>query len=250
MEYLTPEIALILLAVSLLAGFVDAIAGGGGLLALPALLWAGLPPALALGTNKLQGSFGTLAASLSFWRKGLIRPREIWPAIVCTFMGAVAGTWLVQSLPGRVLEDLLPVLLIGFAIYFLFSPRLGDRDAKARIGAFGFALLIGTGVGFYDGFFGPGTGSFFVMAYVALLGLNLTRATAQTKALNLTSNLASLLAFSLGGSVVWSVGLLMACGQFAGAWLGAHLAHRHGARLIRPLLVAVSIGMSLKLLLG
>lgn len=196
----------------------------------------------------MQGSFGTLAASLTYWRRGALRLRPMLPAVLCTFVGAVAGTALVQVLPGDLLETLVPGLLIGFAVYFLFSPRVGDRDARARIAPLGFALMIGSGVGFYDGFFGPGTGSFFVIAYVALLGLNLTRATAQAKLLNFTSNIASLLAFALGGNLLWSVGLLTACGQFAGAWMGAHLAHRHGARLIRPLLVAISLSLSARLL--
>jgi hypothetical protein len=113
-----------------------------------------------------------------------------------------------------------------------------------------FALGVGGGVGFYDGFFGPGTGSFFALACVALLGYGLRQATASTKLLNLTSNVAALLVFALGGHVAWGVGLAMACGQWAGAWLGAHLVVRHGARLVRPLLVAVSVALSLRLLLG
>jgi len=250
LEYLTPDIALMLFAVSLAAGLIDSIAGGGGLLALPALLWAGLPPLLALGTNKLQGSFGTLAASIGFWRQGLVDPRRMGPAIACTFVGAVTGTWLVQSLSTDTLQTLVPLLLIGFALYFLLSPRIADQDAAARIGPLPFALLIGTLVGGYDGFFGPGTGSFFVLAYVALLGYNLRRATAHTKVLNFTSNIASLLAFALAGNLIWPLGLLMAVGQFSGAWIGSHLAVRHGARLIRPALVAVSLLVSLKLLLG
>jgi uncharacterized membrane protein YfcA len=225
---------------------VDSVAGGGGLLALPALLWTGMPPALALGTNKLQGSFGTLTASLRFWRMGLVDPRRMLPAICCTFAGAVLGTLLVQRLDASLLARLIPALLIAFALYFLLSPRVSDRDSRARIGESAFALTVGTGVGFYDGFFGPGTGSFFAVAYVALLGHNLRRATAHTKVLNFTSNIASLIAFALGGNVVWAVGLLMAAGQFAGAWVGARLVLRHGAVLIRALLVLVCLALSIR----
>jgi uncharacterized membrane protein YfcA len=232
MEYLTFDTALTLFVVSLAAGLVDSIAGGGGLLALPALLWAGLPPLLALGTNKLQGSFGTLAASIGFWRQGLVDPRRMGPAL---------STDLLQTL--------VPVLLIGFALYFLLSPRVSDRDAAGRMGPLAFALLIAPLVGAYDGFFGPGTGSFFMLAYVALLGYNLRRATAHTKVLNFTSNVASLLAFALAGNLVWSLGLVMALGQFSGAWVGSHLAVRHGSRIIRPALVLVSLLVSGKLLL-
>jgi uncharacterized membrane protein YfcA len=249
MEYLTFDTALTLFVVSLAAGLVDSIAGGGGLLALPALLWAGLPPLLALGTNKLQGSFGTLAASIGFWRQGLVDPRRMGPAIACTFVGAVGGTIAVQTLSADLLQTLVPVLLIGFALYFLFSPRVSDRDAAGRMGPLAFALLIAPLVGAYDGFFGPGTGSFFMLAYVALLGYNLRRATAHTKVLNFTSNVASLLAFALAGNLVWSLGLVMALGQFSGAWVGSHLAVRHGSRIIRPALVLVSLLVSGKLLL-
>jgi uncharacterized membrane protein YfcA len=250
-EYLSStETALLLLVVGTLAGFVDSIAGGGGLLTVPALLWAGLPPALALGTNKLQGSFGTLAATWSFWRRRLVDPREMLPAIAWTLLGAVLGTTLVQHLDPGFLERLVPLLLIGFALYFLYSPRVADLDAQARLGRSAFALLIGTSVGFYDGFFGPGTGAFFALAHVALLGYNLRRATAHTKVLNFTSNLASLTAFAIGGNLVWAVGLLMALGQFGGAWVGSRLVVRHGTRLVRPLLVAVSLAISAKLLLA
>ena len=248
LEFLSPEIALVLFLAAVLAGLVDAIAGGGGLIALPALLWAGLPPLLALGTNKLQGSFGTLTAGIHFWRKGLVDLRKMWAAIACTFIGSAAGTALVQSLDAALLHTLVPLLLIGFALYFLLSPRVSDQDATRRISPVAFALLIGTLVGGYDGFFGPGTGSFFVLAYVVLLGYNLRRATAHTKVLNFTSNIAALLAFGLAGNVVWALGLLMAAGQFIGAWIGSHLAIRHGGRVIRPALVVVSLLISAKLL--
>jgi len=249
MEYLSFDIALILFAVAVAAGFVDSIAGGGGLLSVPALLWAGMPPALALGTNKLQASFGSFTSSYNFWRRGLVQPRRMWGSIACTFVGAVLGTLWVQRIDPGFLAALIPVLLIGFSVYFLFSPRISDTGAHSRIGEPAFALSIGTSVGFYDGFFGPGTGSFFALAYVALLGYNLLRATAHTKVLNFTSNIASLITFIIGGNVVWAVGLLMAGGQFLGAWTGSHLAARHGAKLIRPLLVVVSLSISVKLLL-
>lgn len=248
MEPWSPELLLALTAVALAAGFVDSIAGGGGLLALPALLATGMPPLQALATNKLQGSFGTLAASVNFLRSGSIDLRRLWPAIACTFVGSAAGTLAVQGLNPDILQRLVPLLLAAFALYFLFSPRVGDLDARQRLPALAFALLIGTGVGFYDGFFGPGTGSFFAFACVALLGYNLRRATAATKALNFTSNIASLLFFAWAGKVLWVPGLCMGLGQMAGAWLGSHLVLRHGSTLIRPMLVLVSLVVSAKLL--
>lgn len=250
MDVLSPDIWFLLVMVAALAGFVDAIAGGGGLLALPALLWAGLPPLQALATNKLQGSFGTFTATVHHLRHGDLKLRALWPAVLLTFAGAATGTITVQYLPGTLLAQLVPVLLIGFALYFLFSPRVGDADAHQRLGLLPFGLLVGFGVGFYDGFFGPGTGSFFTLAFVLLLGWNLRRATGGTKLLNFTSNLASLVFFALGGHVLWALGLSMGLAQAAGAWAGSHLVLRHGSRIVRPLLVTVCLALSLKLLLG
>ena len=247
MEYL--DTALVLFSLALLAGLVDSIAGGGGLITLPALLWTGLDPVAALTTNKAQGVFGTFSASANFVRRGAIDLRRAAFAVACTFVGAAAGTLAVRHLGGEVLEGLIPILLIAFAVYFLASPRVSDLDSRHRIGEGAFALTIGAGVGFYDGFFGPGTGTLFAAAYVALLGYNLRRATAHTKLLNFTSNLASLLFFLPGGHPVWALALPMAAGQLLGAWAGSHLVLRHGARLVRPVLVAASLAVSIKLLL-
>ncbi len=247
-EAASPEILIVLLLVATLAGLVDAIAGGGGLLTVPALLAAGLDPLPALATNKLQGSFGTFTASVNFWRRGEVSLPQMLPAVICTFGGAALGTLSVQALDNRILVTLVPALLVVFAVYFLLSPRVGDLDAQRRIGEWGFALTVGLGIGFYDGFFGPGTGSFFAFACVALLGYNLRRATAHTKILNFTSNLASLLVFLAGGEIVWLVGLSMGLGQALGAWVGSHLVLRHGAGLVRPALVLVSLAITGRLL--
>lgn len=246
---LTLELLLLLFLAGLLAGSIDAIAGGGGLIALPALLFAGLTPAEALATNKLQGSFGTLSASLYFVRRGLVDLRRMRWMIMATFAGAALGTVLVQRLDPGFLTAVIPVLLILIALYFLLSPQLGEADVQRRIGELTFAWTVGFGVGFYDGFFGPGTGSFFAIAFVSLLGFGLTKATAHTKVLNLTSNLASLLFFVLGGQVVWTLGLVMALGQLIGGRLGASLVVLKGTKLIRPLVVVICVLMSLKLLL-
>ncbi|MGD2082693.1 MAG: TSUP family transporter [Chromatiales bacterium] len=250
MELITPETIAVLAVLAALAGLVDAIAGGGGLLTIPALLWAGLTPVQALGTNKLQAVFGSFAATVNFAHKGEIRLRIMAPVVVLTFAGASVGALAVQHLGSEILDDLIPLLLIGFALYFLFSPRVGDLDVQQRITPLAFGAGAGAGIGFYDGFFGPGTGSFFALAFVSLLGYNLRRATAHAKLLNFTSNLAALLLFTAGGHLVWAVGLPMALGQVLGGYLGSHMVLRHGARLVRPLLVVVSLAMSLRLLLG
>ncbi len=250
MEIVSPDVLMLLVFVALLAGLIDAMAGGGGLLALPALLWAGLPPVQALATNKLQGTFGTFTASLQFVRRREIDLALMRFPVLMTAVGSVGGTLTVRHVGSERLEHIVPVLLIAFALYFLLSPRVGDADAHHRISLGAFALLIGFSVGFYDGFFGPGTGTFFAAAFVMLLGYNLRRATAGTKILNFTSNISSLVVFAAAGEVVWQVGLPMGAAQMVGAWIGSHLVIRHGAALIRPLLVVVSLAISLKLLLG
>jgi len=242
------DVAALLFLVALAAGFVDSIAGGGGLIAIPALLWAGLGPVETLATNKAQAVFGSGTAALNFARRGTVDVHSAAFAVLCTFVGAASGALLVQQVDSGALARLIPLLLIGFALYFLFSPRVSDLDSHQRLGSGAFALTVGFGVGFYDGFFGPGTGTFFAMGYVALLGYNLRRATAHSKLLNFVSNLAALLFFLPGGHIDWRIAAVMALGQAGGAWLGSHLVLRHGASLVRPVLVIASLAISAKLL--
>ncbi len=247
---LSLDILTLLFITGMVAGMVDAIAGGGGLIALPVLLATGMPPIQALATNKLQGSFGTFSSSLYFIRNGLVSLKEIRFMIACTFVGSASGTLIVQNISTDSLARVIPLLLIGIAIYFLLSPRISDEQHPARISTQLFSLIIGFGIGFYDGFFGPGAGSFFAIGFVGLLGFGLTRATAHTKILNLTSNIASLGFFALSGYVIWSIGLTMGIGQLIGARIGARLVLRRGVTLIRPMIVIISILISLKLLLS
>jgi hypothetical protein len=250
LEFFTWETAAILFFVATAAGFVDSIAGGGGLIALPALLWTGMSPAQALGTTKLQGTFGTFSSSFNYLKKGQADLSQMKEAIFCTFLGSALGAVLVQISHARFLADLIPVLLVMTALFFIFSPRAGEVEARMRISHRAFALSIGTGLGFYDGFFGPGSGSFFALAYVWFLGLNLTQATAHSKILNLVSNLSALALFIVGGAVVWGLGMVMACGQFLGARLGSNLVVSHGARLIRPLIIVVSLAITAKMVMS
>jgi uncharacterized membrane protein YfcA len=239
MEALDITLVGILISVGMIAGFFDAIAGGGGLLTVPALLTLGIPPIEALATNKLQGSIGSFSASLHFVREGFISLSIIWPAVLCTFLGAVAGTVLLQWVEVGVLNNLIP-LLVGVAlVYFMVSPRMTDIESNQRISLLAFSLIFGTSIGFYDGFFGPGTGSYFVLTCVALLGLGVTSATAHAKVLNFSSNFASLLLFIVGGKVLWTVGLLMGAGQFFGARLGAHIVIGSGVKVVKPALVLI-----------
>ncbi len=243
-----PEILLLLFGAGLVAGCIDAIAGGGGLITLPVLLAAGLSPGQALATNKLQGTFGTLVAAATFVHGGEVDLRRFWPAIAATFAGAVAGTVGVRLIDAAALAALIPALLIIVALYVLVSPRLGEVEAQARLSGALFVGLCLPLIGAYDGFFGPGTGSFLALSFVALQGLTLRRATAHAKVLNFTSNIASLAVFVSGGHVVWLAGAAMAAGQLLGAGVGARLVIRVGARLVRPVLVAVALALAVKLL--
>lgn len=247
MVELAPEIIALLCLAAVAAGFVDAIAGGGGLITVPALLAAGIPPVAAIATNKVQASFGTASATWSYWRAGRIDFGILkWP-LAATLVGAGLGAFAVTVVDTRWLMVLLPVLLIAIALYFLFGPKASDEDAHARLTPLAYSAVAG-GIGFYDGFFGPGTGSFFALSLVTLMGMGLTRATAHTKALNLMSNVISVVVLAAGGHVLWLLGGCMAVGQVIGGRLGAHSAMRFGPRLIRPLLVIISLGMVAKLL--
>jgi uncharacterized membrane protein YfcA len=238
----------VLFLVALLAGFIDAIAGGGGLLTVPALLAAGLSPAQALATNKLQSVGGSFSASLYFIRRKAVDLREQKLNIVLTFLGSISGALLVQHVKGDILRQLLPLLVIAIGLYFLLMPKIGEDDRQRRLHGLPFALVAGGCVGFYDGFFGPGAGSFYALAFVTLCGYNLAKSTAHAKVLNFTSNLGGLLLFMLGGKVVWLVGLVMLAGQVCGARLGARMVLTKGQKLIRPMIVIVSAVMSAKLL--
>lgn len=243
---LTTLIALGITAI--VAGFIDSMAGGGGLITIPALMAAGVPPTMALATNKLQACFGSFSSASYFWRQGMVSIRTLLPAIVLTFMGSVAGTLCVQLIDPSHLAVMLPFLLVGFALYFLFSPRVSDEDSHRRLSPSLFALFVGTGVGFYDGFFGPGTGSFFAIAFVALAGHGIAKATAHAKVLNFTANVASLIFFLIGGKVLITAGLSMAVGQIIGARLGSRMVVKQGVKLIKPLLVTMSLLMCTRLL--
>ena len=242
------EILALLFLAGLGAGFIDAIAGGGGLITVPALLWAGLDPRMALGTNKMQSVFGTAMAVRRYAHAGLMNWRELQPAILVTFLSAAAGTWVVTLVSNEVLAKVVPWLLLGLAVYLLASPKLGAVATKQRIGAAAFALLAGAILGFYDGFFGPGTGAFWTLACVALRGMELTRSIAYTKVVNLTSNLASLTVFLSAGLVRFDVALVMIAGQLLGGRLGAGMAVKHGAPFIRVIFVSVVIALTAKLL--
>lgn len=246
MEFAVDVLAL-LFVVALVAGIIDAIAGGGGLLTVPALMAVGIPPAMALGTNKLQGCFGSMSASLHFVRHKMVDLRRFWPPIIASGVGGAFGSLAVQSIDPSFLKQVIPWLLIAIALYMLLAPRAGDVERHQRVSMPVFAFTVGFGVGFYDGFFGPGTGTFFAIGCVAVLGTTLPVATAHSKLMNFACNSVALVFFIIGGKVLWLPGGVMAVGQIIGGQIGARLVFRGGAKLVRRVLVVVSIAISIRL---
>ena len=244
-------IYVILFLVAFLAGFVDSIAGGGGLIATPALLLAGLPPLNALATNKLQAVFGSSTAAVNYHRK--IEPsnkkEKILILFFVSFVGSILGTIFISSIDAVILIKLIPILLIGVALFFALKKDL-DSINRNKVVTFYSFLLITLLIGGYDGSVGPGTGSFFMLAFVSLRGMPLLLATYNTKVVNFASNLGSLITFIYLDLVNWTIGFVMASGQILGAYCGSNLTIKKGAKIIKPTLVTMSLLMSLRLLLA
>lgn len=245
---LTLDLVLMLLVAAFVAGFVDAIAGGGGLITLPALMLAGIPPAQALATNKVQGAFGAATAALSYAARGLVDLRGQWRLALIAGLAGAAGAVLISNVSTDGLRLVLPVILIAIAGFFAFKPGLNDLDRIRRMAPWLFSATAVPLVGFYDGLIGPGAGSFYMIAFVTLAGYGVLKATAHTKLLNFASNIGGLIAFAVVGQPLWLIGLAMGAAQILGAVLGARLASRVGARLIKPLLVVTSTALALRLL--
>jgi uncharacterized membrane protein YfcA len=238
----------VLFATGLVAGFVDSIAGGGGLITLPVLLNLGIPPAFAFGTNKLQASFGSGSATWHFTQSKVVSLRECGLGVLFTVIGAAAGTMLVQHLDPAFLKKFIPVLLLAIAGFMIFKPQLGEKDIHPRMTPGRFYLSAGLLLGFYDGFIGPGTGTFWAMAFMLGLGFNLTKATGHTKVMNFASNLTSLAFFLGAGQVYYGAGLAMGIGQLLGARIGSRMVVLRGAKFIRPIFLTMVFALILKLL--
>ncbi len=243
-----PLILLLLFVAGFAGGFIDAIAGGGGLITVPALLAAGIPPQVALGTNKLQSSVGTCITVWRYAKAGLMKVPWLKLAVVLSAVGSMAGALAVSVLSKEVLQQCIPWMLAAVAVYTALNRHFGIHAGTQRLSPLPFAILFGLVLGFYDGFFGPGAGSFWTVALVALLGLELRAATGYTKAVNLASNLGALAIFLVHGSVNFAAGGAMIAGQVLGARLGSGLVIRRGAEFIRPVFLTVVFLMTLKLL--
>jgi len=235
----------LLVVVALLAGVVDAVGGGGGLITLPALTIAGLPLDLALATNKGQAMWGTLAASVAFWRAGKVDRKQALYAFPIALAGSTLGAVGQMALSRDALRPIVIVLLICAGAVLLVKKPQRDDDAGPGKPAIAAALALVLGA--YDGFFGPGTGTFLVVGFVALCGRSLVRATADAKIVNLASNIAALVAFARAGNVVWAIALPMACGQLCGGVIGARLALQGGARFVRLAVVLITCALVIRL---
>lgn len=247
MTPLSPPTFMMLVAAAFTAGFVDAIAGGGGLITVPALTLAGLDPVSAIATNKLQGTFGAASAMRTYARAGHVEWRDVRRLALLAALGAIAGALLVSHIPLNWLAAILPAALVVIAVYFALSPQISNVGRRPRMGVTLFALTVAPLVGCYDGMFGPGAGSFYMLGFVALLGYGIVKATAQTKVANFASNLAALATLILTGHVYWALGFAMGAAQFFGARLGAHTAIKNGAKLIRPMLVTICLLLAARL---
>lgn len=244
------EIVLFLFVIAALAGMIDTLAGGGGLIALPALIMSGVPPLYALGTNKLQGSVGTATASLMMFRKRRVNWQEVKWLMLAALIGSTLGTIALQFINTRFLTFVVPTVLLCIAVYFLVSPTPRQSGGEAKVSGILYRNCIVPAIGWYDGMFGPGTGSFFAMAGVSLRGHGLIDATAVAKTLNFSTNIASLMVFLLAGKVIWLLGAIMMVGQMLGAWAGSHILFKINPAYLRLLVVAMCTGMLLKYFLS
>ena len=242
-----PSTLAILALVAFTAGFIDAIAGGGGLLTIPALLTAGLPPHLVLGTNKLCATFGSGTAALTFYRRKLFDPGQWRGALLATLLGALLGALIAHWLPAEWLNQMLPAVVFACGLYLLFG-----RTPEAPVGqnlpiARGRQWPQGLGLGFYDGLAGPGTGAFWTVSTLLLYPMDLVRASGVARSMNFVSNAMALTVFIIAGQVAWLLGIAMGLALMTGAFLGARTAIRGGSKFIRPVFILVVLALTARL---
>jgi uncharacterized membrane protein YfcA len=233
---------IVICAMLFAAGFVDSIAGGGGLISLPAYLIAGVPPHVAIATNKLSSTFGTLAATWKFIKQKQYLLKCAVPATAGALLGSPVGARLALLTDENILKIILLIILPIIAGIIIFSKNFGERDREMKLAPWVYSLIslsIGLAMGLYDGFFGPGTGTFLILAFTALLGQNLIKASSNAKIVNLTSNITALVTFLINGKVWIVLGLIGAVFNILGNWVGSGLAIAKGAKIIKPVFIVV-----------
>jgi len=242
------EIITFLFFIAILVGFVDSIAGGGGLILIPVLLLLGFSPVHALGTSKLQSVFGKMSSVRYFYKKGEFNFEKLKAPLIICFISSLLGAFCVQHIDTEILQKALPWLISLVAFYFIFSRKLNNKINTNRISNNIFWILVVPLLAFYDGFFGPASGSFFLICFVSLMGLGVVSATAHTRLFLLVSNIAALITFAYFNHVVWLAGTVMALGAWIGARYGSEVVHRKGIRIIKPLMLLVCFMLILKLI--
>lgn len=236
------EILLLLIATGFIAAFIDSVVGGGGLISVPALLAIGLPPNLVLGTNKLASTMSSLTSTTSFLLSGKIELSLVARLFPLPFIGAALGSLCVNAIPSEFLKPLVVVLLVAVTIYTLMKKNWGNKSTYEGVTTKKIVLLViaSTGIGFYDGFFGPGTGSFLIFVFL-LLGFDFVGASGNAKVLNFASNLAALVMFAMLGSVSYSYGIPMGLSMIVGAIVGSRVAIKRGAAYVKPLFIMITV---------
>ncbi|MFN7094152.1 MAG: TSUP family transporter [Burkholderiales bacterium] len=228
-----------LLIMGFLAGFIDAIAGGGGLVSIPALAYTGMPITLVLGTNKFQSSWGTGVAVYRYYKDGLINFITVYRGLIMGFLGALIGAVMVNYVSNQFMQFIVPFLMLFVFLFNLINKSLGVHPGQKRLSEAVFFSFFGFLFGFYDAFFGPGVGNFWIIAIVFFLGYTFLNASAYAKVLNLKSNLLSLAVFLYYGKVNFVFGMVMAVGQFLGGYLGARAVIVKGSKFVRPFFLGV-----------
>ena len=243
---LSVELMAFLFLVAVAAGLIDTLAGGGGLIVIPALIMSGIPPLQALGTNKLQGTMGTATATYMMFKNKKVAWPQVKYLMLSAFIGSVVGSIIIQFIDTALLSFIIPVVLLLIGVYFLFSPTPSEQQRKPKTSDKTYRSIVVPLIGGYDGMFGPGTGSFLALAGVSCKGLGLIGATAEAKPLNFSTNIASLMVFLIVGQVAWAVGFLMMFGQLLGAWLGSHCLFMVKPKYIKMIVVIMCFSMLTK----
>ena len=238
---LDPSLLITLIVFGFLAAFIDSVVGGGGLITLPVLLFTGLTPAAAVATNKLAGSIGSLTSTIMFYRSGKIDLKSMYKLFPLTFIGSMIGAWIVHLIDPNVLKPLMLVMLAAVAIYTIFKKDWGNLSTskKLSINRIILFMLLIFAIGFYDGFIGPGTGSFLIFAFL-MIGFDFIKAAGNAKFLNFGSNIAALLMFMFLGQIHYAYGLSMGIAQIAGAICGSKFAIKQGSGYVRILFIVVT----------
>jgi uncharacterized membrane protein YfcA len=241
---------LFLCGAGFLAALVDSIAGGGGLISVPAYLLAGVPPYYSLGTNKFSSTAGSFTSSLKFARSGKVDFKILKYLMPFTLIGAVLGVNTVLMIDQTFLYTLVLILVLFVGIYSFFSKTIGMEDRFEGINAknISLAIILSFALGFYDGFFGPGTGSFLIFGLISIFHFDFVKASGNAKVLNFVSNITSLIMFAVNHKIDYALGIPVAISMILGARIGTKLALNKGAKLIKPIFITMSLGVAIKML--